>query len=69
MTDTSGKLRVDLVNLAPGKWEARSDTLGTGYGATIIGALEDLLEVLKLDAERAVDEALERARNADAEPG
>ena len=63
-----GRLLVELVPAGPKRWEARGGLLGTGYGSTVIGALEDLLEAMKLDAERAVDEALERARSGDAEP-
>lgn len=55
-------LTISLVNKTPGRWEARAGALGTGYGETVIGALEDLVDVLKLDVQRGVDEALERAR-------
>ena len=57
-----GRLLVELVSASPGRWEARAGALGTGFGSTVIGALEDLLEAMRLDAQREVDEALERSR-------
>lgn len=55
-------LTIALLNTATGRWEARAGALGTGYGETVIGALEDLVESMRRDAERGVDEVLERSR-------